>query len=206
MSLRQRLIQLRYALSARYRRQRYDFFWRKVGCTAADGWWLDLGGGPGSYFLSFCPRRAQVVLLDIDANELLQARERYPHVQCVLADGQNLPFKDGALACLFCNSVIEHVRHPAALASEIRRTGQRFFLQTPNGNFPLEAHSPIPIPFYRYLPGGVRRFVCSLAGSSYEYIAGVTYLSRNDLAEFFPSALIETERVLRLVKSFYVVG
>lgn len=198
------MVKLRYALSARYRRARYEYFWREVGQSVLKGWWLDLGGGPGSYFLSFCPDRSRVILVDIDARVLGDAHAHYPEVQCVIADGLHLPFKSGGFACIFCNSVIEHVPDPGALASEIRRTGQRFFLQTPNGNFPLETHSPVPIPFYRFLPERLQRFVCGLAGDSYEYVSSVTYLSRDDLAEFFPSAIIETERVLSLVKSFYV--
>lgn len=200
------LVRLRYALSARYRRLRYEFFWRAVGQSVSSGLWLDLGGGPGSYFLSYCRERSHVILVDIDVRVLWDAHTHYPDVQCVVADAGHLPFKAGAFACIFCNSVIEHVPDPGALASEIRRTGRRFFLQTPNGKFPLETHSLIPIPFYRYWPVPGRRLLCRLAGSSYDYVATVTYLSRDDLAQFFPSALIDTERVVNLVKSFYVIG
>ncbi len=204
MSLHQLLIRLRYAQSARYRRQRYEFFWQKIGQTVKDGYWLDLGGGPGSYFLSFCPDQARVVLVDIDANELQHARERYPLVQCVLADGQNLPFKEGAFDCIFCNSVIEHVPNPGALASEIRRAGQRFFVQTPNGDFIFETHSAIPLPFYHFLPVALKRSGCKLFGASYEYVSSVTYVSRAQLARLVPAGTIEAERAFGLVKSFYV--
>ncbi len=206
MLLGQTLVRLRYALSARYRRQRFQVFWERVGRASEYGWWLDLGGGPGSYFLSHALAGTHVVLLDIDSQVLQSAREQYPQVQCIVADGQNLPFKTDAFACLFCNSVIEHVPDPQALASEIRRTAKRFFVQTPNGEFPLESHSAIPLPFYRIFPPRWQRWMCELAGSSFEYISSVSYLPLADLARLFPDAETEQERVLGVCKSYFVVG
>jgi SAM-dependent methyltransferase len=206
MILRKPLVGWRYALSARYRHRRFQFFWNKAGCTSEKGWWLDLGSGPGSYFLSHMAGREKIILLDVSDPELRAAQARHPQGHCFVADGQHLPFKNDALTCTFCNSVIEHVPDPSGLASEIRRTGRRFFVQTPNGGFPFETHSAIPLPFFRLMPVRLRRLVCKLVGASYEYVSGVTYISREDLARFFPTAAIETERAFSLVKSFYVVG
>ncbi len=203
MFLSRSLVQLRYVLSARYRRRRYAYFWQKVGRKVQGGLWLDLGGGPGSYFLSHFPDREKVVLVDLDEPGLRTAQAHFG-VECVVANGECLPFRDHAFACIFCNSVIEHVPHPQALAAEIMRTGQSYFVQTPNGRFPFEPHSAIPIPLYRYLPRALQRLAAKLSGASFEYLASVSYLSVKDLRRLFPSATVERERVLGLTKSFYV--
>lgn len=132
------------------------------------------------------------------------ARRVNLQLQCVVADGEHLPFKDGAFACIFCNSVIEHVANPDLLAQEIQRTGYRFFVQTPNGDFPLETHSTIPIPFYQALPVRLKYFLCKLLGASFNYIESVTYVKESQLRQLFPSAQIEYERWFDQVKSFYV--
>lgn len=205
MSVLVPIIRLRYAFAARYRRRRFELVRLLLQCADARGWWLDLGGGAGSYFLETMSAHGRVILLDVDEGALRAARARFPRVQCLLADGQALPFKDGALALIFCNSVIEHVPYPERLASEIRRTAQQYFVQTPHAGFPLESHAPVPLPFYRHMPRVVQRWLCSLVGASYAYLSSVNYLSEQDLRRYFPDACILRERAFWLTKSFYVV-
>lgn len=204
MSFRQRLITFRYNTSERLRSRRFQFFWDAVGHSVSGGWWLDLGGGPGSYFLNRMDSQANIVLLDLLEPGLREAMALYPSAHYIVADGQHLPFKDSTFACIFCNSVIEHVPDPGALANEIRRTGRRFFVQTPNGNFWLESHSALPIPFYRRLPSAARRAVCRLMGISYSYLESVEYISEAELRAWFPGAEIERERVWGMTKSYYI--
>lgn len=203
------LIRWRYRMTDRFRRRRFEFFWERVGRYAGTRWWLDLGGGPGSYLLAEINRLEQnaprVILLDIGEAELLDARRRFPQVQCVRADGENLPFRNDAFALIFSNSVIEHVAQPARLAAEIQRTGRRFFVQTPNGNFPLESHSPVPLPLFRRLPRVLQKEMCRLAGASWDYLMSVHYLDESALRALFPSALVLRERICGLTKSFYVL-
>ena len=193
-------------LRTSFRQRRYQHFWRNTGKYENDGLWLDLGGGPGSYFLAEFSRTQRVILLDLDHSLLQRARAISPNIQCVVADGENLPFRDGAFACIFCNSVIEHVQNPEALARNIQRAGLHFFVQTPNGDFPLETHSAIPIPFFQLMPVKMKRLICKRLGASFDYVSSVTYVSEADLRRFFPSASVEHERFLGMVKSFYIVG
>lgn len=204
--IRKPLVAFRYYVSGRYRAHRYAHFWQRVGRHVSNGWWLDLGGGPGSYFLSRISERQKAILVDIDEGTLRKAAHRFPNISCVVADGRRLPFNDRAIACIFCNSVIEHVPDARGLAEEIGRVGSHYFIQTPNGRFPIEVHSAVPIPLYQFLPRRIRPLVCKVFGASFEYVSTVTYLSEKDLRNFFPSAVIERERVLGLTKSYYVFG
>jgi SAM-dependent methyltransferase len=210
MALFDPLIRLRYQVTGGFRRRRFEFFWNTLGKNAGSGTWLDLGGGPGSYLLTqletlpdAVPR---VILLDTGESELRDARARFPHIQCVRANGEQLPFCDGAFALVFCNSVIEHVEHPASLAAEIRRTGRHFFVQTPNQDFPLESHSHVPLPFFRRMPRPVQRWMCRAAGASWDYLMSVRYLTESELRSLFPRARILQERTLGLTKSFYALS
>lgn len=202
-------------MTVRFRRRRFDFFWNALGRNASAGWWwLDLGGGPGSYLLAHMQEIAQqsrqpiprLVLLDIGEAELRDAQRRYPHVQLVRADGAHLPFRTQAFELVFSNSVIEHVAEPSGFAEEIRRTGRTYFIQTPNGAFPLESHSRVPLPFYRWLPPPVQQWLCGIVGAPYAYLASVNYLDERTLRNYFPQAEIVRERALGLTKSFYVLG
>ena len=91
------------------------------------------------------------------------------------------------------------------MASEIRRVGRNYFVQVPNGGFPVETHSFIPIPLYSSIPWlGVRRLLCKVFGASFEYVSSVNYMAESRLRCLFPDATIDYERVFGLIKSFYV--
>ena len=121
---------------------------------------LDLGGGPASFFAAVYPYPEQVILIDVDLNLVQQALSKtFAHV--LVANAQDLPFADRSVDTIVCNSVIEHVELPEAMATEIRRVGRSYFVQTPNGGFPWETHSHIPIPLYNLIPWArMRRLLC----------------------------------------------
>jgi hypothetical protein len=203
------LIRWRYQVTGGFRQRRFALFWDTLGRYARMGWWLDLGGGPGSYLLTqleLLPGEApRVLLLDTGETELRDAQARFPKVSCVCADGEHLPFRDGAFDLVFCNSVLEHVAHPAVLAAEIQRTGRRFFVQTPNEHFPLESHSHVPLPFFRNMPRPLQWWMCRLAGAPWDYLMSVRYVTEAELCAFFPHARIMRERAFGLTKSFYAL-
>ena len=192
-------------LRRRSRLRRYRRIQVLLGVEALSAPVLDLGGGPASFFAALFPRPGQIVLVDVEGDEVRRAKERQPALAAVVADGRRLPLARGAVAAAICNSVIEHVDDPGALAGEIRRVSRRYFVQTPNGRFPLETHSFVPIPFYRFLPSrGLKHLACRLFGGDPAYVAGVRYLSEPALRRLFPEAIVVRERVLGLTKSFYV--
>ncbi len=166
---------------------------------------LDLGGGRTSFFTEMFPRPEQIVLLDINYQFALEAKRRRPDIHIVVGDGERLPFADHWMEATICNSVIEHTNHPEKLAEEICRVSQAYFVQTPNGTFPMETHSFIAIPFYHSIPWEwLRKFLCRLFGARYEYISSVHYLSEYQLRHLFSEAVLAYEKTLGMTKSFYV--
>ena len=207
MSFFDPLIRWRYQVTGGFRRRRFAFFWNTLGQYAGTRWWLDLGGGPGRLLLTqleSLPGAAPcVLLLDMGEAEFRDARKPFSNIyRALCADGEHLPFCENAFDLVFCNSVMEHVAHPAALAAEIRRTGRRFFVQTPNEHFPLESHSHVPLPFFRHCPALAMVHVPS--GAAVVGIFNVGALcDRGGTARVFPRARICAKRALGLTKSFY---
>lgn len=187
-----------------FRKQRYQKIVNDLQAEAINGFILDLGGGPASFFASQFPKPGRVVLVEIKKEEARIAKERLPNLHVVIADGEQLPFANAAFELTICNSVIEHVQHPALLAQEIRRTSQNYFVQTPNGKFPVEPHSFIGIPFYRNLPPFLRKVACRFMRGNYEYIESVRYVTEEKLRRFFPESTMYYEHALGMVKSFYI--
>ena len=187
------------------RLRRYRFIHRLLRVEEVSGFILDLGGGPASFFGAMFSRPEQVILLEVDCGRACKAKRTKPALRVIVADGEHLPLSDCSVSMTVCNSVIEHVDDPGALAREIDRVSQSYFLQTPNGNFPLETHSFIAIPFYHVIPWiWLRRLVCEVYGASFEYVSSVCYLSEQQLKHIFPRATITYETVLGLTKSYYV--
>jgi len=192
-------------LRRRSRLRRYRRIQALLAVESLAGPVLDLGGGPASFFAALFPRPGQIVLVDLDGGEVARAKEREPAISAIVADGGRLPLAGRSVAAAICNSVIEHVDDPEALAGEIRRVGRSYFLQTPNGGFPLETHSFVAIPFYHLIPSRrLKRLACRLFGGDMAYISRVRYLSEPALRRLFPEATVVYERVLGLRKSFYV--
>ncbi len=121
-------------------------------------------------------------------------------------------FKDGDFEVVFSNSVIEHLSDfPSqhAMANEVSRVGQRYWVQTPNRYFPLEAHSLVP--FFQFLPKASQ---VSLAGryrpgwyrglpaeDAMREAALIRLLSAHELTSLFPGCVVWRERILGATKS-----
>jgi hypothetical protein len=93
-----------------------------------------------------------------------------------------------------------------AFASEIRRVGDRYFVQTPNRYFPID---PIyHLPFFQLLPHRLRRwlvdrFTLGMRGRDSEEL--IELVRPRELRALFPDAEIHRERVLGLTKSLIAV-
>ncbi len=193
------------ALRQRSRRRRYLRIRDLTGIESLSGLILDLGGGPASFLAALFPRPQQVILVDVSYDSVHQAKRKQSALHVIVADGGNLPLVSDSVDVTVCNSVIEHVDDPDALASEIRRVSRGYFLQTPNGRFPLETHSFIAIPFYNFIPWmWLRRLVCKLFGTDFDYVNSVSYLSEQRLRVLFSEATIAYEKFFGLKKSFWV--
>jgi SAM-dependent methyltransferase len=84
-------------------------------------------------------------------------RPHYPGPFVQADASARLPFDDGAFDLAYSSSVVEHVdpARRAAFATEIRRVGRGWFVQTPAWSFPIEPHALLP--FAHWLPPTLRR-------------------------------------------------
>jgi hypothetical protein len=119
-------------------------------------------------------------------------------------------FKDNELDIVHSNSVIEHVggwEHIKAMASEIRRVGRYYFVQTPNYWFLIEPH--FVLPFFQFLPRPIgvwifmRKRGCSL-DQAILAVEGVHLLTKKEMKVLFPEGEILIERFIGLPKSIMV--
>lgn len=200
---------------AQFRRQRMRLLARLF--QIREDWLvLDVGGTPAIWEL--CPVRPRLVILN-------QPRAREPVPPGVLyleGDGAALPFPDKTFDLVFSNSVIEHLGSPGAMAqfaSEIRRAGRRYFVQTPDAASPVEPH--LYTPFLHWLPPRWQRALaprfslwslCSRASADQRawfirhYLDDIRLLTAREMQALFPDARILRERFLGLPKSLIAVS
>ena len=188
----------------RWREQRYRLFMTECA-VEPDEQILDVGAGEGGALERFnTTNPITAVDLSTDGGGWLEAE----NVTVQYADGTQLPFPDRSFPVVFSNSVIEHV--PKALqpafAAEIRRVGERYFVQTPNRWFPIEPHYQMPL--LHFLPERAqralnKRFTMGFRtkGEWYE----TTLLTARQLSKLFPEAQIHREKRFGLTKSLMAV-
>jgi hypothetical protein len=149
---------------------------------------------------------------------LYPPKESLPtHVQWLMGDGRRLPFPDRAFDLVYSNSVIEHLgdwesqRH---FAEEIARVGARYYVQTPNRDFPIEPH--LFTPAIHFLPKRWQsrllrnytvwgRLTKPTQAQCDALLREIRLLRDGEMRVLFPGATIVRERVAGLTKSFFAV-
>jgi len=118
---------------------------------------LDVGGTAFFWNLASSlglPAPGQIVILNNhEATGSLPA-----NINWICADARRMPLADRAFDIVFSNSVIEHLgdaKSQQMMASEIRRVGCGYWVQTPDPRFPIEPH--YLTPFIHWLPRDRRR-------------------------------------------------
>ena len=213
-------------LSTRCRNRRALLFLDRLQPAATDQI-IDLGGGKGGYLAGILPYRGNVTIADVDPAVLKIAADTYGFNTVCLDAADRFPIADSEYDVVFCSSVIEHITGPrdiifdifdskqfaasaraaqASFAAEIRRTGKRYFVQTPYKYFPIEPHSFLPF-FIVWLP---RRWqIKLLAFTGRHWIkhvqADFRLLTIREMRELFPDAEIVLERYCGLVKSIVAI-
>ena len=88
---------------------------------------LDVGCGSGRYSLRLVDRGVEVVSIDLSLRMLrvllrkLEGHRVKEDVHVVLADGENLPFRDGSFKGLLCTLTFDHLQGPEKAVSEFSR-------------------------------------------------------------------------------------
>ena len=189
------------SVARRLRRRRWNLFVRLCRPNPNE-LLLDVGGLPHDAFAGFWSGRTVRV-------NLQRHRPQRPGDRAVVADVRALPFRDGAFAVVFCNSVLEHVGPWAdqqRAAGEIQRVARRYFVQVPDKHTPIEPH--YLLPFFQFLPDRWQPRVCRWLPIGPVPRNGwykVWLLSARELQRLFPDARIVRERVLGFPKSCYAV-
>jgi 2-polyprenyl-3-methyl-5-hydroxy-6-metoxy-1,4-benzoquinol methylase len=107
---------------------------------------LDIGCGEGGITIAFAKCETDVCSVDIDRKRVYRSKVRAHEEGCayvnfVIADGLQLPFRDGAFDVVICNDLIEHIPKPNLLMKEAYRVLKAcgiIYLSTPNKVSPLQ--------------------------------------------------------------------
>jgi hypothetical protein len=203
------------SLAAQLRRKRFAFFTELLSVLPRPVTILDVGGTQRFWevvgFTS--PDDVDVTLLNVSKEPT-----SYANFRSVVGDARAMHFNDKEFDVVFSNSVIEHVgRYPdqARMAREVMRVGKRYFVQTPNRNFPIEPHFLFPL--FQFLPVSVRIWLLRHmhlgwhkrtpdAASAREQVEGVQLMNRREFTALFPGARLHVEPFGGLQKSFIVYG
>ena len=203
------------SLANKLRSQRFHGFEALVAPLRRPLTILDVGGTT-----SFWEKRQwagrqefQITTLNLSPEE-----QRYENIKPVVGDATQLSeWADKSFEVVFSNSVIEHLfslDKQRRMASEIRRVGKSYWVQTPNYWFPIEPHFHVPgwqwMPFHLRV-GFIQRFRCGRQVTSdlnraRSAVGEIRLLTRHELTEMFPNAQVLAERFGGLVKSWIVIG
>lgn len=145
-------------------------------------------GGSNRYFLAKLYDKLNAdghlklfVNLSTSSLDLVECKKEHPHLECILADAEHLPFKDLAFDVVYSISLLEHVYQPLKVIAEKCRIAKRFIIvQIPNMEFILEIHTLIPLP--RFIPKVVRERMCRKYSEEF-----LNFVSFKDVIKAFES-------------------
>lgn len=215
---------LRSALSAHFRSQRAALLRRVINTISGrrdSVTILDLGGripyweqiGVG-WLRSV---NAKVTLLNIQASEFYG--DSHGIFQSAIGDACKLHYDAGQFDLVHSNSVIEHVetwRNMKAFASETRRVGRSYYVQTPYFWFPIDPHF-YAFPMFHWFPRQIRAkllrslplaYAGRMSGvdKSFQAVDDSCLLDASQMKFLFPEAAIHFERFAGLRKSVIAIS
>lgn len=171
---------------------------------------LDVGGAAYFWDNSILPSlpNIEIVLLNLG-----QEKTTHPKIKSVIGDATNMSeFEDNSFDLVFSNSVIEHLytwENQQKMADEIIRVGKKHFIQTPNRNFPVEAH--YAIPYAQYLPHSLLYFLLTKTKISrlqkwnpkdaQQYLDEIRLLDQKEMQRLFPASKMYLEKFMGMIKS-----
>jgi ubiquinone/menaquinone biosynthesis C-methylase UbiE len=132
---------------------------------------LDIGCGIGLYSQKFKENKAEVWGIDIDRENIQEARRLNPDINFSICPAEELPFENNFFDIVFFHEVLEHVRddRKAILeACRVLKPGGHIIIFAPNRLYFFETHGIYIgkkyiyrlIPFINWLPRKIRDFFC----------------------------------------------
>lgn len=197
-----------------FRKRRFAKFLKLLGTVPRPAKMLDVGGSELYWeSLGFDERDISVLLLN-----LTKRKVKHSNFSSVVGDATNLNnYHDSEFDLVFSNSVIEHLsswENQQKMASEVRRVGKRYYVQTPYKYFVIEPHWMFPL--FQFLPKKWRILLTEnfslghqpRAGSKIlakERVEEIRLLSKKEMQMLFPEALIAEEKIFGLTKSLIAI-
>jgi uncharacterized protein YbaR (Trm112 family) len=114
---------------------------RHAAAPPVDGSVLDVGAGQAAH------RRADLIVDKYVADDFERGSPLDLSKPLVVADGQALPFADGAFSYVIASHVLEHATDPVLFAGELSRVAAAGFVQVPS----REAELTFGWPFHPWL-------------------------------------------------------
>ena len=201
------------SLATALRRRRFAFFQGLLDRLPRPLRILDVGGTQEFWMLMGGKELGDVRITLFNIQELAVSD---PIFEAVRGDARDLSlYGNATFDIVFSNSVIEHLGpkfdDQALMASEIRRVGKRYFVQTPNRYFPIEPH--FLTPGFQFWPVGLRAWAVnnfdvgwyrriSDRTAARREVESIALLSERQVRILFPDAAIYREKFLGLTKSF----
>ncbi|MEM1232552.1 MAG: class I SAM-dependent methyltransferase [Pseudomonadota bacterium] len=151
-------------LQTRFRGKRFaevDRLLRAIVAAKGSATVLDAGGRAQYWEMLDADLRDKVSIVCLnfsDELDLYDTEASTLQVENAVGDACNMPqYGDGSFDLVHSNSVIEHVgslQNMGKFASEVRRVGKAYYVQTPNFWFPIEPHYGVPL--LHWLPSAAR--------------------------------------------------
>lgn len=202
------------SLGSKFRKKRFAFFEQLFWKTYKDQSEiniLDVGGTEDFWKDKSLTNKKNITitLLNLEAGPV-----SINNLQSIAGDATDLSgFEDQSFDLVFSNSVIEHLytyENQIKMASEIRRVGKKYFVQTPNKLFFIEPH--YALPFFQFLPHPFVFFVLTRTKLSRmhkwnpkyakQYLEEIRLLTLQEMKQLFPEAKVFCEKFLGMNKSF----
>ncbi|WP_111669066.1 methyltransferase domain-containing protein [Algoriphagus litoralis] len=171
---------------------------------------LDVGGTDYFWKTSQIPNipGVEITLLNLHLE-----KTTHPNIISMIGDATDMrDFEDQQFDLVFSNSVIEHlytIENQQKMAREIQRVGRKYFIQTPNKYFPIEAH--YAIPFAQYMPKSLLLFLLTKTklsrfqrwetSAAQQYLDEIRLLNQTEMAQLFPKSKLLKEKVMGMTKS-----
>jgi SAM-dependent methyltransferase len=176
---------------------------------------IDIGVTPdreladSNFFERLYPYKDRITATSIEDASFLEVE--HPGLTFVRTDGGRLPFDDGEFDVAFSSAVLEHVGDRASqrrFIEEMTRVARRFFLTTPNRNFPVELHTFLP--FVHWLPQRThQRILRAISKDFWAQTENLNLLRPRELVGLFPSGTrveLTSHRTLGLPSNLIAYG
>jgi SAM-dependent methyltransferase len=139
-------------------------------------------------FSSFStPHKNGLTVTSIEDVSLLETL--YPGIRFVRTRAGELPFEDMAFDIVFCSAVLEHVGNrmrQQRFINELLRVSRKFFIITPNRQFPVEFHTFLPL--IHWLPQSLHQWILRQLGLNFwTKTDNLNLLTSSSLRSLFPN-------------------